>query len=177
MPRAHFFKLFTFSRGHFRSFDGMAVRKISQIDITRDRNRSLSQLRLPATSTNWKLDAKWHWISNSVIAKAPGSWRTVELRGVYRNLMPNKKRRSILWSLSGVFYSWARPGRPVLYQVYADERQRRTIIQAVCRRPVGQRGYSHKALSLIREWRPLNRERRRSALSLGGTGRRLPKQS
>ena len=41
----------------------------------------------------------------------------------------------------------------------------------LCRRPVGQRGYSHKALSLIREWRPLNRERRRSALSLGGTGR------
>ena len=42
----------------------------------------------------------------------------------------------------------------------------------ICRRPVEQRGYSHKALSLIslREGRPLNRERRRSALSLGGTG-------
>ena len=52
-------------------------------------------------------------------------------------------------------------------EVYADERQRRTII---CRRPVGQQGYSHKALSLIREWRPLNRERRRSALSLGDMG-------
>ena len=54
----------------------------------------------------------------------------------------------------------------------ADERQRRTII---CRRPVGQRGYGNKGMT------PLNRERRRSALGLGGTGhgtaRRLPKQS
>ena len=165
-----------FSRGHFRSLNGMAVRKISQIDITRDRNRSLSQLRLPATFTNWKLDAKWHWIDNSVIAIAPGSWRTVGLpAGCISQLDAKQKRRSILLSLSGVCCSWARPGRPVLYQVYADERQRRKII---CRRPVGQRGYSHKSLNLIREWRPLNRERRRSALSLGGTGhgtaRRLP---
>ena len=52
IPCAHFFKLFTFLRGHFRSLDGMAVREISQIDITRDRNRSVSQLRIPATSTN-----------------------------------------------------------------------------------------------------------------------------
>ena len=42
----------------------MVVHEISQINITSQR----SQLRLPATSTNWKLDAKWHWIDNYVIA-------------------------------------------------------------------------------------------------------------
>ena len=147
----------------------MAVREISQIDITRDLNRSLSQLQIPATSTNWKLDAKWHWIDNSVIAIAPGSWRTVGLpAGCISQLNAKQKptvnfmifiRRLLLlgasWAASFVSgLCWWKTA-PNNY---------------TCRRPVGQRGYSHKALSLIREWRPLNRERRRSALSLGGTG-------
>ena len=130
----------------------------------------MSQLRIPTTSTNWKLDAKWHWIDNSVIAIAPGNWRTVGLPAGCISQLDAKQKTSVnfmILTLSGICCSWARLGRPVLYQVYADERQRRTII---CRRPVGQRGYSNKALSLIREWRPLNRERRRSGLSLGGTG-------
>ena len=138
----------------------MAVREISQIDITRDRNRSVSQLRIPATSTNWKLDAKWHWIDNSVIAIAPGSWRTVGLPAGCISQLDAKQKPTVNFMIF-IRRLLPRPGRPVLYQVYADERQRRTII---CRRPVGQRGYGNKALSLIREWRPLNRERRRSAL-------------
>ena len=166
IPRAHLFKLFTFSRGQFRSLDGMAVREISQIDITRDRNRSVSQLHIPATSTNWKLDAKWLWIDNRA-RKLTNSWIT---SGVYRPIATwwQTKTDGQLYDLYPASVAPGRVlGRPVLYQVYADERQRRTII---CRRLVGQRWYGNKALSMIRERRPPNRERRRSALSLGGTG-------
>ena len=62
------------------------------------------------------------------------------------------------------------PGRVLGGQFCIRSMLMKDSAEQLCRRPVGQRGYSHKALSLIREWRPLNRERHRPALSLWGTG-------
>ena len=100
--------------------------------------------------------------------KLTNSWINSRVYPVYRNLMPNKNRRSILWSLSGICYSC--PGRVLGGQFCIRSMLMKDSAEQLCRRPVGQRGYSHKAPSLIREWRPLNRERHRSALSLWGTG-------
>ena len=128
----------------------MAVREISQIDITRDRNRSLSQLHIPARSTNRKLDAKWHWIDRSVIAIAPGSWRTVGLPAGCIGPIATWCQTKTDGQFYDLYPASVTPGRVLDGQFCIRSMLMKESAEQLCRRPVRQRGYSHKALSRIK---------------------------